>query len=86
MDAQMVQQAIDWVQTNVGDRVSKTELVQKVVGSGLPGEAKSALQDLPEGEHSKESIIASLKNRMMAGVGGSSRSGSGGGFGGMVGG
>lgn len=88
MDSSMVQQVISWVQENVGERTSKSELVQKAQGSSLPGEAKSALQDLPEGEHSKESIIQQLQNKLMAGVGGmgGGRGGSGGGIGGMFGG
>ncbi|MHB8762509.1 MAG: hypothetical protein ACYC6J_09070 [Coriobacteriia bacterium] len=65
-----VQKVISWLQDNVGDRVSKTELVQKAQDSDLPMEAKSALRDLPEGEHSKDIIISTLKDKLMAGVGG----------------
>lgn len=82
MDSQMVQQVIGWVQQNVGERTSKQELVQKSQGSDLPNEAKSALQDLPEGEHSKDSVVQMLQQKLMAGVGG----GGGGGIGGMFGG
>lgn len=84
MDMEMVQKAISWVQSNVGDRTSKQELVQKSEQSDLPGEAKSALRDLPEGEHSKDTVISALKDKLMAGVGGGQ--GGGGGLGGMFGG
>lgn len=80
MDMQVVQTVIDWVQNNVGDRVTKQELVQKANSSNLPPEAKSALSDLPEGEHTKDSVISSLKDKLMAGVGGGQ-----GGMGGMFG-
>lgn len=82
MDMQMVQQVIGWVQQNVGERTSKGELLQKAQNSDLPNEAKSAFQDLPEGEHSKDGIISMLQDKLMAGVGG----GVGGGIGGMMGG
>lgn len=81
MDMQMVQQAVEWVQQNVGDRISKQELVSKAQASDLPAEAKSAFQELPEGEHTKDTIISTVKNKVMAGVSG----GSGGGIGGMFG-
>lgn len=88
MDSSTIQQVISWVQENVGERTSKRELMQKAQGSSLPGEAKAALQDLPEGEHTKETVISSLKDKLMAGVGGmgGGRGGSGGGVGGMLGG
>ena len=88
MDSSMVQQVISWVQENVGERTSKSELMQKAQGSSLPGEAKSALQDLPEGEHSKQSVIEQLQSKLMAGVGGmgGGRSGTGGSMGGTFGG
>ena len=80
MDMQAVQKVIGWVQENVGDRITKQELVQKAGNSNLPAEAKSAFNDLPEGEHSKDTIISTMKDKLMAGVGGQ-----GGGMGGMFG-
>lgn len=79
MDMQMIQKAMDWVQDSVGDRITKQELVQKVMNSGLPDEAQSAFSDLPEGELTKGSIVTALKDKLMAGVGGR------GGFGGIFG-
>lgn len=88
MDSSMVQQVISWVQENVGERTSKAELMQKAQGSSLPAEAKSAFQDLPEGQHSKQSVIQQLQSTLMAGVGGmgGSRGSQGGGQGGGMGG
>lgn len=78
MDARIVQQAVEWIEQNVGERTSKQDLVREAQGSDLPTEAKSAFQELPEGEYSKENVISAVKNKMMAGV-------SGGGLGGMLG-
>lgn len=93
MDTQVIQQVIDWVQDNVGDRTSKEEIMMKAERSNLPGEGKSALDQLRPGEHSKGDIIEKLKDMMMAGVGGRSggyggtgSSGGGSGLGGMFGG
>lgn len=76
----MIQKVVVWVQENVGEKASKSELVQKADNSSLPPEAKAAFNDLPEGEHSKESIITSVKESLMAGVGGGDS-----GLGGMLG-
>ena len=70
MDTGMIQQAIQWVQDNVGERASKQDVVQKAQSSNLPTEARSAFQDLPEGEHSKQDIMSHLKQKAMSGVGG----------------
>lgn len=86
-----VQQIIQWVQDNVGEQTSKQELVQKSQSSNLPDEAKSAFQQLPEGQHSKQDVISQIQQKFMAGVGGGGGGmggiggfggGSGGGFGG----
>lgn len=86
MDAQVIQQVIDWVQNNVGDRTTKEELMMKAERANLPGEGKSALDQLRPGEHSKSDVIESLKDRMMAGVGSGFGSGGSGGSGGGSGG
>lgn len=85
MDMQMVQQVVDWVQNNVGDSVSKTELMQKAESSSLPAEAKSALAALPEGMHDRNDVISMVRDKMMAGMGsmaGGAMGGMGGGMGG----
>lgn len=83
MDMQMMSGLIDWIQRNVGDRTSKSELMQKAQSANLPADARSMFQDLPEGEHSKESVISMLRDKVAAGIGGR---GGGGGMGGMFGG
>jgi hypothetical protein len=80
----MIQTAMDWIQRNVGERVSKQELVQKAQGSDLPGEIKGAIGDLPEGEHTKQDVMSMLRDKVTGAFGGG-----GGGFGdlgGMLGG
>jgi hypothetical protein len=86
MDMDMIQQSISWVQGNIGDVTTKQEVVSKVQNSNLPSEAKSAFQDLPEGELSKDSILQHLRAKAMAGVGGGMGGSQGGGMGGMFGG
>lgn len=76
MDMQMVQKAVDWVMDNVGDRTTKQELLSKAQGSGLPDEAMGAMQDLPEGEHSKQDIVRMLQDKLMAKAGGTGGIGS----------
>lgn len=84
MDSNLVQQVVQWVQNNVGERTSKQELMQKAQGSDLPQEAKSSFQDLPEGEHSKQTVIQHIQSKAMSGMGmGGGRGTGGGGMGGM---
>lgn len=78
MDQQMMSKVIQWVQSNVGEQTSKQELNDRAQGSDLPGEAKDAIRGLPDGQHSKQSVIQQLQERLMSGVGG--------GMGGMFGG
>lgn len=64
MDMDTIQMAVAWVQDNVGDRIHKDDLVQKAKQSDLPQEAKSAMLDLPEGEITKETIVANLREKV----------------------
>lgn len=77
MNAQMIERVIMWVQQNVGSMTSRQELMQKSQGSDLPDEAKSLFGELPEGQHSKDSIISMLREKAAAGVGGSRSGGMG---------
>ena len=70
MDQQMMSKVIEWIQSNVGEQTSKQELTQKMQGSDLPEEAKSAVRELPEGQHSKQTVISQLQQKLMSGVGG----------------
>lgn len=70
MDQQMMTKVVQWIQSNVGEQTSKQELNDKVQGADLPREAKDAVRDLPEGQHSKQSVIQQLQQRLMSGVGG----------------
>lgn len=81
MDQQAMTKVIQWIQSNVGEQTSKQELNDRAQGSDLPSEAKDAIRDLPEGQHSKQSVIQQLQQRLMSGVGGGI-----GGFGGFGGG
>lgn len=75
MDTQTIQQAVSWVQQNVGERISKQELSQKAQGSNLPQDAKSTIQQMPEGEYSKQDIVSNLQSKVTAGVGGGGQMG-----------
>ena len=55
-------------ENNVGEQVSKSELMERVDSSSLPIEAKSALRELPEGVHDRTYIISTIRERMMAGA------------------
>lgn len=74
MDNQMIQQAVQWVQQNVGEQTSKQELNDKAQGSDLPGEVKDSIREMPEGQHSKQDVISFIQQKLMsklgAGVGG----------------
>lgn len=70
MDTQTVQQTVGWIQQNVGDSISKQDLVQKVQSSPLPQDAKSAVQQMPDGQLSKQDIVQNLQSKITAGVGG----------------
>lgn len=74
MDNQMIQQAIQWVQGNVGEQTSKQELNDKAQGSGLPSEVQDSFRQMPEGQHSKQDVISFIQQHLMskmgAGVGG----------------
>lgn len=71
MDMHAAQRAIEWVQSNVGDRTTKQELLSKAQGSDLPREVKDLFVDMPDGQHSKDSIVSMLRDKVVAGVGGS---------------
>ena len=70
MDQQMMTKVVQWIQSNVGEQTSKQELNDKAQGSDLPREAKDAIRQLPEGQHSKQTVIQQLQEKLMSGVGG----------------
>ncbi len=75
MDAGMVQKVIDWVENNVGDRVSKQELAQKAhASSDLPQEGKDAIDEIPDGQYSKHDVMSMLQDKFMQKMGTSGES------------
>jgi len=85
MDAGMMGQMTSWIEQQFSDKqtLSKDEIVQKSQSSNLPQEAKSGIQQLPDGQYTKDSLMAAVKDMMMSKAGGGMGGMMGGGGGGM---
>lgn len=80
MDSSMMNTVMQWVEQQFAGKqtVSKDELASKAQGSDLPQQAKQSIQELPPGNHDKNTVMSKIQDSMMSKVGG--------GMGGMMGG
>lgn len=83
MDSAQYDRMMDWVRGNVGDRISKRELMSKAYASDLPQEVKRVFEELPDERMSKNGLVDRLRDiaitKFGAGMGASMSGLSGGG-------
>jgi hypothetical protein len=72
MDTNVFQQAQGWIEQEFANKqmVSKDQLWSDAQSANLPQEAKASIQQLPQGNLSKDQVIGQVRDKLMSGAGG----------------
>jgi hypothetical protein len=72
VESRIISDTVHWVQSNFGQHITKQELADKIDASGLPEDAKQTVRDLPNRSYTKEEVIDSIQDSLVAQLGAAS--------------
>lgn len=64
MDTATIDHVLTWVEQNVGEQVTRADLVRRAEESSLPDEGKQAIRALPEGYFTKSDVVARVRDNL----------------------
>lgn len=69
MHDRIITDTLQWIDENVGERTSKDEIEKKTVNADLAPTARTALEELPDGEYDRADVKRLIQDALTAKIG-----------------